>query len=140
MDFSEGDRTLNPAIKKTLAHLKANPGSTVAQICNATGVNKRTVLDILNDLMAAAEVEKVIATGLMSVYFLRVTSRQDNRLNAARQAALSLESKKLWNRAARQWLVAFDLARQVHDREEIARRREKCISYGKAFIPAGYSQ
>ncbi len=138
MDFPPGEQTLNTAIARTLTHLKAHPGSTVAQVSEATGTCKKTVQDILNDLMASAEVEKIIQAGLMAVYFLRTASPLEQRLNDARQTALALEGKKLWHRAARQWLVAFDIARQVHDREEIARRREKCIRHARASVPAGY--
>ncbi|EEP5105010.1 PerC family transcriptional regulator [Salmonella enterica] len=42
--------------------------------------------------------------------------------------AKKLEEKKLWRRAARQWLVALSEVREDHERAFAARRREHCFS------------
>lgn len=43
-------------------------------------------------------------------------------------SAKKLEEKKLWRRAARQWLVALSEVREDHERAFAARRREHCFS------------
>ncbi|WP_410016251.1 PerC family transcriptional regulator [Sodalis sp. C49] len=49
--------------------------------------------------------------------------------------AKRLESRRLWRRAARQWLAVIDITPDTHERlrEGFIARREKCITNGNCF-------
>ncbi|RAT16203.1 MULTISPECIES: PerC family transcriptional regulator [Lonsdalea] len=54
------------------------------------------------------------------------------------ELAKTLEKRRLWNRAARQWLVVLDQMQTVSAREKIIRRRAFCLQHSVVNRSSGY--
>ncbi|WP_407321781.1 PerC family transcriptional regulator [Dickeya ananatis] len=50
-----------------------------------------------------------------------------------------LEKKRLWRRAARQWLVVFDQLADAESRQRAAQRRQTCLRRSAVPQPVYYS-
>ncbi|MCT2385128.1 PerC family transcriptional regulator [Erwinia pyrifoliae] len=120
--------------ENAVEYIRLNPGCTSTQIANGAGIPKRMVQPLMTELYTQ---EVVLRYALKShPFFYRLPDESDKRrLNDAyeahREKAEELEKKHLWNRAAREWLLAMDETRDEEAREKAIRRREYCISHGK---------
>ncbi|MEN4911436.1 PerC family transcriptional regulator [Erwinia amylovora] len=125
-----------------IEYVRNNPGCTSTQIANGAGIPKRMIQPLMTEL----HVKEVVIrdTPKSHPFFYRLPDESDKRrlsdaYEAHRGKAEELEKKELWNRAAREWLLAFDATRDAGARERAARRREYCCNHGRRGIASEIS-
>lgn len=120
--------------EKAVEYIRLNPGCTSTQIANGSGIPKRMIQPLMTELYTQ---EVVFRYALKShPFFYRMPEESDKRrlsdaYEAHRENAMELETRGLWNRAAREWLLAMDETRDEEAREKAISRREYCISHCK---------
>ncbi|MFB5172840.1 PerC family transcriptional regulator [Erwinia amylovora] len=125
-----------------IEYVRNNPGCTSTQIANGAGIPKRMIQPLMTELYTQ---EVVFRYALNShPFFYRIPDESEKRrlsdaYEAHSEKAVELEKREFWNRAAREWLLAFDATRDAGARERAARRREYCCNHGRRGIASEIS-
>ncbi|EDV0529251.1 PerC family transcriptional regulator [Salmonella enterica] len=83
---------------------------------SSAGCQRTPVQDIMTFVFQDFQMGNLTKQNIIEMSYLSV------------KKAKKLEEKKLWRRAARQWLVALCEVNEDHERAFAARRREYCFS------------